>query len=314
MPADRCRVGPRRPDRADPQRHPRADRRAGGGGPRRRGSGGPRRHAGPPVAAGPLDPTARSSWRSRSPSIRSRPRPSGLGGEVFDHRPGGPARAVASSVDDIVDDLVELAAERRAAGAVRGQHRRRRRRRRRRRPPERRHGLDGPEPRLAGRAARRACSPQALGSTSRSPSRTMPTSRPSPSIAAGRRAASMTCCSSGARVGVGGGLIVDGPPLTGAAGYGGEVGHIPVNPDGLAVPLRLDRLLGDRGRDDGAAAARRPLAPGRSRGLRGVLAEAEAGDPGSSGRLQRDWRAGWGSGWPGSSTCSIRASYCSAVG
>jgi predicted NBD/HSP70 family sugar kinase len=34
-------------------------------------------------------------------------------------------------------------------------------------------------------------------------------------------------------IGVGGGLIVDGRPLTGAAGYGGEVGHIPVNADGL---------------------------------------------------------------------------------
>ncbi len=33
-------------------------------------------------------------------------------------------------------------------------------------------------------------------------------------------------------VGVGGGLIVDGQPLTGIAGYGGEVGHIPVNPAG----------------------------------------------------------------------------------
>jgi predicted NBD/HSP70 family sugar kinase len=33
-------------------------------------------------------------------------------------------------------------------------------------------------------------------------------------------------------VGVGGGLIVDGRPLTGIAGYGGEVGHIPVNPSG----------------------------------------------------------------------------------
>jgi predicted NBD/HSP70 family sugar kinase len=33
-------------------------------------------------------------------------------------------------------------------------------------------------------------------------------------------------------VGVGGGLIVDGKPLTGAAGYGGEIGHMPVNPDG----------------------------------------------------------------------------------
>lgn len=33
-------------------------------------------------------------------------------------------------------------------------------------------------------------------------------------------------------VGVGGGLIVDGQPFTGAAGFGGEVGHIPVNPTG----------------------------------------------------------------------------------
>jgi predicted NBD/HSP70 family sugar kinase len=33
-------------------------------------------------------------------------------------------------------------------------------------------------------------------------------------------------------VGVGGGLIVDGQPLTGVAGYGGEVGHFPVNPAG----------------------------------------------------------------------------------
>ena len=33
--------------------------------------------------------------------------------------------------------------------------------------------------------------------------------------------------------GVGGGLIVDGRPMTGAAGYGGEVGHMPVNPNGV---------------------------------------------------------------------------------
>jgi len=33
-------------------------------------------------------------------------------------------------------------------------------------------------------------------------------------------------------VGVGGGLIIDGRPLTGAAGYGGEIGHLPVNPGG----------------------------------------------------------------------------------
>jgi predicted NBD/HSP70 family sugar kinase len=35
-------------------------------------------------------------------------------------------------------------------------------------------------------------------------------------------------------VGVGGGLIVDGKPLTGVAGFGGEVGHMPVNPGGIA--------------------------------------------------------------------------------
>lgn len=35
-------------------------------------------------------------------------------------------------------------------------------------------------------------------------------------------------------VGVGGGLIVGGQPLTGAAGFGGEVGHIPVNQNGSA--------------------------------------------------------------------------------
>jgi predicted NBD/HSP70 family sugar kinase len=33
-------------------------------------------------------------------------------------------------------------------------------------------------------------------------------------------------------VGVGGGLIIDGRPFTGVAGYGGEIGHLPVNPDG----------------------------------------------------------------------------------
>jgi predicted NBD/HSP70 family sugar kinase len=33
-------------------------------------------------------------------------------------------------------------------------------------------------------------------------------------------------------VGVGGGIIIGGRPLTGAAGYAGEIGHIAVNPDG----------------------------------------------------------------------------------
>jgi predicted NBD/HSP70 family sugar kinase len=33
-------------------------------------------------------------------------------------------------------------------------------------------------------------------------------------------------------VGVGGGLIVSGRPITGHCGYGGEIGHFPVNPEG----------------------------------------------------------------------------------
>jgi predicted NBD/HSP70 family sugar kinase len=37
-------------------------------------------------------------------------------------------------------------------------------------------------------------------------------------------------------VGVGGGLIVDGQPFTGVAGYGGEIGHLPVNPSGRRCP------------------------------------------------------------------------------
>lgn len=37
-------------------------------------------------------------------------------------------------------------------------------------------------------------------------------------------------------VGVGGGIIVDGRPLSGVAGYAGEIGHMPVNPNGAACP------------------------------------------------------------------------------
>ena len=33
-------------------------------------------------------------------------------------------------------------------------------------------------------------------------------------------------------VGIGGGIVVDGKALTGVAGYAGEIGHMPVNPDG----------------------------------------------------------------------------------
>jgi predicted NBD/HSP70 family sugar kinase len=80
-------------------------------------------------------------------------------------------------------------------------------------------------------------------------------------------------------VGVGGGLVVDGEPLTGVAGYSGEVGHIPVNPDGL--PCRCGSL-GCWETEVGTSAllrrAGRPPEGGKD-AVGEVLAEAEAGDP-----------------------------------
>ncbi len=79
-------------------------------------------------------------------------------------------------------------------------------------------------------------------------------------------------------IGVGGGLIVDGQPLVGAAGYGGEVGHMPVNPDGL--PCRCGSL-GCWETEVGTSAllrsAGRSPEGGRETYDR-ILAEAEAGD------------------------------------
>ena len=82
-------------------------------------------------------------------------------------------------------------------------------------------------------------------------------------------------------VGIGGGIIVDGKALTGVAGYAGEVGHMPINPDGRPCPcgsigcweteigertlLRLAGRPEDGGPDEvdallGSAAARDPVA------------------------------------------------------
>lgn len=80
-------------------------------------------------------------------------------------------------------------------------------------------------------------------------------------------------------VGVGGGLIVGGRPLTGAAGFGGEVGHIPVNP--LGVPCGCGSVgcweteVGER-----ALLLRAGRAPDEGRdGVEAVLRDAEAGSP-----------------------------------
>ena len=80
-------------------------------------------------------------------------------------------------------------------------------------------------------------------------------------------------------IGVGGGLIVDGRPLIGAAGYGGEVGHIPVNPDGS--PCRCGSV-GCWETEVGTIAllrrAGRPARAGRD-AFDALRADAGAGDP-----------------------------------
>jgi predicted NBD/HSP70 family sugar kinase len=79
--------------------------------------------------------------------------------------------------------------------------------------------------------------------------------------------------------GVGGGLIVDGRPLTGVAGYGGEVGHLPVNPTGAACRCGS---FGCWETEVGEAAllrmAGRPPGGGR-REVDAMLRDAEAGVP-----------------------------------
>ena len=78
-------------------------------------------------------------------------------------------------------------------------------------------------------------------------------------------------------VGVGGGVIVGGRPLSGAAGYGGEVGHVSVNPNGTACGCGSvgcgETEIGER-----ALLMRAGRSPPSGRaGVDAVLASAEAG-------------------------------------
>jgi predicted NBD/HSP70 family sugar kinase len=87
-------------------------------------------------------------------------------------------------------------------------------------------------------------------------------------------------------VGVGGGLIVDGKPLTGAAGYGGEVGHIPVNPNGLACRCGSTGCWETEiGEGVLLLRAGHPLGGGRGE-VDAVLREAEAGAPAALSALE----------------------------
>jgi predicted NBD/HSP70 family sugar kinase len=79
-------------------------------------------------------------------------------------------------------------------------------------------------------------------------------------------------------VGVGGGVIVGGRPLDGLAGYGGEIGHLPVNPGG--APCRCGSIgCWETEVGEGALLALAGLPPDAGRnGIDTVLREAEAGN------------------------------------
>jgi len=80
-------------------------------------------------------------------------------------------------------------------------------------------------------------------------------------------------------VGVGGGLIVDGQPFTGLAGYAGEVGHIPVNPAGSVCRCgSVGCWETEVGEPALLARAGRPPGGGRTE-VDASLRDAEAGSP-----------------------------------
>jgi predicted NBD/HSP70 family sugar kinase len=91
-------------------------------------------------------------------------------------------------------------------------------------------------------------------------------------------------------VGVGGGLLVDGRPFAGVAGYGGEIGHLPVNPAGRPCSCGS---IGCWETEIGALSLLRRA--GRSeRGGRlemdGLLRDAAAGDPDALAALEETGR------------------------
>ena len=80
-------------------------------------------------------------------------------------------------------------------------------------------------------------------------------------------------------VGVGGNLIIDGQPVVGAAGYAGEIGHLPVNPEGSRCGCGSygcwETEIGERAM---LIHAGRPAAGGRE-AVAALLGAAAAGEP-----------------------------------
>jgi len=91
-------------------------------------------------------------------------------------------------------------------------------------------------------------------------------------------------------VGVGGGLIVDGRPLSGVAGFGGEIGHLPVNRSGRQCGCgAIGCWETEVGEGALLARAGRPADGGRD-ALDAVLDEAAAGEPVALAALEETGR------------------------
>jgi predicted NBD/HSP70 family sugar kinase len=88
-------------------------------------------------------------------------------------------------------------------------------------------------------------------------------------------------------VGVGGGVIAGGQPLTGIAGFAGEIGHMPLNPGG--APCRCGSIgCWETETGEGALLDRAGLPPDAGRaGVDAVLREAAAGSPTAVAALEQ---------------------------
>jgi predicted NBD/HSP70 family sugar kinase len=87
-------------------------------------------------------------------------------------------------------------------------------------------------------------------------------------------------------VGVGGNLLVDGQPVVGAAGYAGEIGHMPVNPEGAACGCGSigcwETEIGERAM---LLRAGRPAGGGRE-AVASLIDAAQSGDPAATAAME----------------------------
>ena len=152
----------------------------------------------------------------------------GLGGEVLDRRTRGHQRGehdvahVVESVAQMIDETLAASRHTRCLGigvAVPGAVR-----------AERRPGPLRAQPGLGRGAVHRAA--RRSGSTGRSRPATTPTSGVLAEHIRGAAVGFSDVAYLSASVGIGGGFLVGGRPLTGASGYAGEVGHMQVDSAG----------------------------------------------------------------------------------